>query len=132
MNLSDLMDTVRNALGLGGAKPAAPAPKASAPTPAPAPRPAPVAQAPVSQPPVSQPPVAPRPAPVTPTPAAAAPTAAAGGATLVRAVRAGGRVVAAGTAVKVVMVHGKGTAYTVQFPGVATAKTIEGAAIRVG
>ncbi len=127
MNLSDLMDTVRNALGLGGAKPAAPAPRASAPTPAPAPRPAPVAQAPVSQPPV-----APRPAPVTPTPAAAAPTAAAGGATLVRAVRAGGRVVAAGTAVKVVMVHGKGTAYTVQFPGVATAKTIEGAAIRVG
>lgn len=125
MNLSDLMDTVRNALGLGGAKPAAPAPKSSAPTPAP--RPAPVAQAPVSQPPV-----APRPAPVTPAPAAAAATAAAGGATLVRAVRAGGQVVAAGTAVKVVMVHGKGTAYTVQLPGVATAKTIEGAAIRVG
>ena len=109
MNLSGLMDTVRNALGLGGAKPAAPAPSTTAPTPARAPAP-----------------VAPRPAPVTPAPAAP------GGATLVRSVRAGGHVLAAGTAVTIVTVHGKGTAYTVQLPGVATAKTIEGAAIRVG
>lgn len=116
MNLSGLMDTVRNALGLGTPKPAAPAPRATAQTPAPAPRPAPA-------------PVAPRPAPA-PAPAAAAP--ATGGATLVRAVRAGGKVLAVGTAVKVVATHGKGTAYTVQLPGVATAKTIEGAAIRVG
>ena len=36
------------------------------------------------------------------------------------------------TAVKIVATHGKGTAYTVQLPGVATAKTVEGAAIRVG
>ena len=117
MNLSGLMDTVRNALGLGAAKPAAPAPRAAAPAPV-APRPAPA-------------PVAPRPASVAPAPATA-PAAATGGATLVRAVRAGGRVLAAGTAVKVVTVHGKGTAYTVTLPGVATAKTIEGAAIRVG
>ncbi|MGI3776758.1 MAG: hypothetical protein ACRYGC_05635 [Janthinobacterium lividum] len=116
MNLSGLMDTVRNALGLGTPKPAAPAPRATAQTPAPTPRPAPA-------------PVAPRPAPA-PAPAAAAP--ATGGATLVRAVRAGGKVLAVGTAVKVVATHGKGTAYTVQLPGVATAKTIEGAAIRVG
>ena len=112
MNLSGLMDTVRNALGLGGTKPATPAPKAA--TPAPAPRPAPT-------------PAAPRPAPVTPAPAPSAGTA-----TLVRAVRAGGHVLAAGTPVTVVTVHGKGTAYTVQLPGVTTAKTIEGAAIRVG
>ncbi len=112
MNLSDLMDTVRNALGLGGTKPAAPTPRAA--TLAPAPRPAPA-------------PVTPPPAPVTPAPAPAA-----GSATLVRAVRAGGHLLAAGTPVKVVTVHGKGTAYTVQLPGVATAKTIEGAAIRVG
>lgn len=118
MNLSGLMDTVRNALGLGTPKPAAPAPRATAQTPAPAPRPAPA-------------PVAPRPAPA-PAPAAAAPAPATGGATLVRAVRAGGKVLAVGTAVKVVATHGKGTAYTVQLPGVATAKTIEGAAIRVG
>ena len=58
--------------------------------------------------------------------------ATAGSATLVRAVRAGGRTLAAGTAVKVVAMHGGGSAYTVQVPGLATPKTIEGAAIRVG
>ncbi len=121
MNLSGLMDTVRNALGLGAAKPPAPAPRASAQTPPPAPRPAAAPAAP-----------RPAPAPITPQPVTPAPAASTtGGATLVRAVRAGGKVLAVGTAVKIVATHGKGTAYTVQLPGVATAKTIEGAAVRV-
>ena len=116
MNLSDLWGTLRNALGQATAKPASPAPKPAAPTPTPAPRPAATA------------PVPPRPAPA-PVPSSGA---TAGSAMLVRAVRAGGRTLAAGTAVKVVAVHGGGSAYTVQAPGLATPKTVEGAAIRVG
>ncbi len=121
MKLSDLWDTLRTVLGQATAKPASPAPKAAAPMPAP-PRPAAA-------------PVPPRPAPA-PVPAAGSQAASGGGApgsaTLVRAVRAGGRTLTAGTVVKVVAVHGKGTAYTVQVPGLATSKTIEGAAVRVG
>jgi hypothetical protein len=122
MNLSDLWGTLRNALGQATAKAASPAPKPAAPTPTPAPRLAAAA------------PVAPRPAPVSVPGSgpAASGGATAGSATLVRAVRAGGRMLAAGIVVKVVAVHGSGSAYTVQVPGLATPKTIEGAALRVG
>jgi hypothetical protein len=119
MNLSGLLGTLRNVIGQAAGKPASPASKAAAPAPVPTatPRPAAAPPRPVS---------APAPSPV------ASSTGSAGSATLVRAVRAGGRTLAAGTVVKVVTVHGKGTAYTVQVPGLTTSKTIEGAAIRVG
>ncbi len=121
MNLRGLLDTVRNALGQGG-KATSPAPSA-APRPA-APTPRPVSAAPPA--PIS----APVPAPVEDS--AAKTPALSTTATLVRSVRAGGQVLPAGTAVRIVTIHGKGSAYTVQFSASAAMATIEGGALRIG